>query len=201
MENLRKQLNQECDYQMKEETMDRFLELMTEVELDDSQVLIPYGKFDRNIYIVKSGLIRVAYFDGLNEKTYGFGAPGSMLISYHCYYRRQPSFLQFEACGKSVIMKIPKASFDEFIEQSGDFAKWMLKLYTATEFQNELKLSVLNGTAKERFESLAKNRPEIIENVQQKIIASYIGITPSYLCRLTKQYRNNLGKGTENQEK
>jgi hypothetical protein len=52
----------------------------------------------------------------------------------------------------------------------------------------EKKRTVLNGYARERFESLMKNRPEIIEKVQAKIIASYIGITPQYLSTLKRQY-------------
>jgi ribosomal protein L10 len=42
--------------------------------------------------------------------------------------------------------------------------------------------------AKERFLSLIENRPEIMANVPLKVIASYLGVTPTYLSRLRKEY-------------
>ena len=49
-----------------------------------------------------------------------------------------------------------------------------------------MKNSVINGDAKERFLSLVKNRPEIMEKVPLKFVASYLGITQSSLSRLKK---------------
>jgi hypothetical protein len=48
-------------------------------------------------------------------------------------------------------------------------------------------MAVLNGTATERFEALLKNRPEILKNVSSKVIASYIGVTPTSLSRLKRE--------------
>ncbi len=48
------------------------------------------------------------------------------------------------------------------------------------------------GDAKERFLSLVQNRPEIMENVPMKYIASYIGVTPQYLCKMKRQFRQTL---------
>jgi CRP-like cAMP-binding protein len=189
METLKKQLNDECSYRMKDETMERFLGLMTErQELKGGETLIPYGKFDDNVYVLKSGIVRFVYFDGAKETTFGFSSPGTVMISYYPFYRREPSFFQLEACCESVVMKIPKAKFTKLIEESNDFAQWVLWLWAAQSCLNEKKLAVVNGDAKERFESLVKNRPEIIEKVPKKIIASYIGITPEYLSRLKKRF-------------
>jgi hypothetical protein len=59
----------------------------------------------------------------------------------------------------------------------------MEQLYT-----HEMKLSLINGEAKERFLALMRNRPEIMARVPLKIIASYLGITPQYLYQLRKTY-------------
>lgn len=55
----------------------------------------------------------------------------------------------------------------------------------------EKKDHVINGDAKERFLSLAQNRPEIMEQVPLGIVASYLGITQSYLSRLKKLVNNH----------
>lgn len=188
METLRKQLNQECSYRMKEETMDRFIDLMSEqVELKDSEPLISYGRFDDSVYVLKDGIMRTVYFDGLKETTYTFSLPGTVIISFYPFYMREPSFFQMEACCDSVVMKISRRKFVELIEQSSDFARWIAWLSMAQLWIYEKKLAVVNGDAKERFEALIKNRPEILEKVSAKIIASYIGISPEYLSRLKRQ--------------
>lgn len=186
MENLRKQLNEECSYKMAGETMDRFLDMMTEVELKQNQALVPYGKFDDNVYILKNGIIRFTYFDGMKEVTFGFSSPGTVIISYYPFYRREPSFFQIEACCDSTVMKVSKAKVVELMGQSNDFAQWMFWISTLQLWLNERKLAVLNGDATEKFESLLQDRPKILDAVSSKIIASYIGITPQYLSKLKR---------------
>lgn len=195
MTTLRQLLDAECSYRMKDETMDRFIELMTErIELKENEALIPYGKLDDNVYVIISGIVRYIYFDGSKEVTYGFSLPGTVIISYHPFYRREPSYFQMEACCESTVVKIPKRKFVELSEQSTDFAQWIMWLCIAQLWIYERKLSIVNGNAKERIESLVRNRPEIMEKVSAKIIASYIGISPEHLSRLKKQLFPRLKK-------
>lgn len=187
METFKKILNAECSYQMRDETMNSFLELMTEIEMKRGKAIIPYGEVDNNVYIIKQGIARNIYFDGFNERTFAFGMPGTPLISYYSFYHGEPSFSQWETCCDSVIMKISKAKFLGLANRSHDFAEWMMFMSIGQLFFFERKREVMNGTAKERFKALIENRPEIMENVSQKIIASYIGITQSYLSTLKKE--------------
>jgi CRP-like cAMP-binding protein len=192
MENLKKLLNIECSYRLKDETMESFMSLMTEFELERNKPLIPYGEIDNNIYIVKEGIIRLAYFDGFKEKTLAFGLSGTVLISYNAFCHSNPSFMKCETCCNSVIMKVPKAKFLELANKSHDFAQWMMHMSMEQLFNNEVRLEIVNGSAKERLESLMEGRPEIVENVYNKVLASYIGIAPEYLCRLKQQFKHKL---------
>ena len=42
-------------------------------------------------------------------------------------------------------------------------------------------------TAEERYNNLMKNRPELLQRISQKHIASYLGITPQSLSRIRKK--------------
>ena len=194
MDTLRKQLDAECGYRMKDETMDRLLGLMTEFELKRNKALIPYGECDNNIYVVREGIVRIAYFDGFKEKTFGFALPGTLMISYYAFCKNTPSFSKYEACCDSVIMKIPKAKFIELANQSHDFALWVMHMSLEQLLFHERKMEIINGDAKEQLEALIEHRPEIIENVSSKIIASYIGITQQYLRTLKQQFTDKLKK-------
>ncbi len=83
---------------------------------------------------------------------------------------------------------------ESYIEQSSDFARWIAWLSMAQLWIYEKKLAVVNGDAKERFEALLENRPDIIENVSSKSIASYIGVTPEYLSVLKRLFSDKLKK-------
>jgi CRP-like cAMP-binding protein len=187
METLKRLIALECDYRMQDETMDRFLSLMTEVQLKNNQPLVSYGTLDNNIYIIRDGIIRFAYFDGLKERTFAFASSGTLIIPYSPYLMHAPSDFQLESCGKSVVMKISKEKFDEMLFLSNDFARWLLRWHMEQLWFFERKLTVVTGTAKERFEAFIKNRPEILNVLSNQVIASYIGVTPEYLSVIKKE--------------
>ncbi len=189
MEELKQLLYDECMYKMPDEVLDRFLNVMSEVRLKDKEALIPYGKIDNSLYIQKSGIIRFCYFDGDVEKTYGFALPGTVMISYHSFHMHKPSFFQLESCGESVVCRVSKKDVDSLIDSSHEFAKWIISLSMGQLYFVETKISLINGRAKERFMSMIKNRPEIINRVPMKIIASYLGVAPEYLYRLKKDIK------------
>ena len=189
MENLKRLLDDECSYRLKEEIMDRFLSTMEEIKLQQGDILIANGSLDSNIYIVKEGIMAHTYLSGMKDSCWGFSLPGTMMYSLHPYYFNKPAFYQVVACCDSVVMKQSKEHFDKLIAESHDFARWVLSMAQCQLFFFEKKNSVISGNARERFISLAKNRPEIFQKVPMKIIASYLGITQQYLSNLKKEYK------------
>jgi CRP-like cAMP-binding protein len=176
---------------MKDETMDMFLGAMSEVRLKAFEPLIDYGALDGNVYILKSGIIRYAYWNGFKEMTHAFCMSGTMMISYYPYFMDEPSFFKYEACCDSVVMKITKTKFKELSQQSHDFAQWVMSMWAGQQWSYEKKLQLMNGTAKERFEAMIRDgedRPSIMEKVPKKYISAYIGITPQYLCQLRRMF-------------
>ena len=87
----------EAKQRLREEVFDELLAAGEEIVLSTYEPMIDAGEFNPNIYIVKYGLIRGTYLDKNMEKTAGFALPGSLLISFHCYYGGEPSFYRFEA--------------------------------------------------------------------------------------------------------
>lgn len=187
MENIKELLLKECDYPLPDKIMESFLEPKSEIFLKRNEILVMGGMINTNIYVVEEGILRYTYMDGTREVTFGFALPGTMLISMHSFYGHQPVFYQIEACCTSKVIKISKQHYDKLVVESHDFARWALKMAHGQLYFYERKNHVINGDAKERFLSLVHNRPEIIKNVSLGIIASYLGITQSYLSRLKKQ--------------
>ena len=192
MKTLRKHLHAECGYRMREETMDMFLDLMTEMELKRHEVLVDYGATDDNIYIVKTGIVREVHFSGMKEVTFSFALPGTLRISFFPFVKGGLAFSKYAACCETTVMKVTKADFTDLMKRSHDFSQWVAFVSLEQLWDYERKRAVINGDAKERFLALMENRPEIIKHVSSRIIASYLDITPEYLCRLKKQFSHKF---------
>ncbi len=171
---------------MSDELFDRFIGVMTEIHLKNREVLIPCGKRDTNLYVQRNGILRAWYFDGEAEKTYGFTNPGTVTLAYHSHFMNKPSAFQFESCGETDVLKMSKKDMNDLLDSSNEFTRWLLAIHEAQCYFNEFKHVAINGTAKERYLSLIEKRPEIMERVPLKTIASYLGVTPVHLSRLKK---------------
>ena len=127
-------------------------------------------------------------FDGERERTISFGLPGTIFSSRHSFYAGLPSYYRVEACCDSVVLKVLKADYVGLIERNPRFAIWALHYAWCEQFYNELRqATVHNGTAEERYRHMLRTRPELTEAVSQRVIASYLGVTPEYLCRLKRR--------------
>ncbi len=175
--------------EMSDELFEHFINATTEITLKNKEVLIRAGKLETNIYIQKSGIMRACYFDGDNDKTYGFSTPGTVVISYHSYFMRLPAVFQVESCGETVVLKISKTKLDELVRSSNEFAQWLIGIHAAQLFSNEFKTTNIIGDARERYILLVKNRPEIVACVSSRLIASYLGISTVHLSRLKKSLK------------
>ena len=189
MENLRQLLRQECDYVLSDSTLDEFLGAATLKRLHRSEILVEVGAVADSMYIVKEGILRLTDMNGNRERTFAFGLPGTVFVSKHSFVRQLPSYYQIEACCDSVVLCIPRRAYDSLIASNHDFTRWMLVMSQTELFYQEYKnSSVNNGSAAERFESLLRLRPEIPMNVSGRTVASYLGISPEYYCRLKKRF-------------
>lgn len=185
MDQLKELLKKECAYVPREETLDLFLAETVAMHLGAEEVIVPTGSTVRDLFIVKSGIMRSADMDGDKERTLGFGTAGSIFTSKHSFVKGLPSYYTFETCCPCEILLLPYDSYRRLLESCHDFAMWMLHYANEELFCNELRnAQVSNGTAKERYVALCKARPEILQNVKQRTIASYLRVSPEYLSRL-----------------
>jgi hypothetical protein len=53
--------------------------------------------------------------------------------------------------------------------------------------KTQREISLLKLNAEERYLQLLKEQPHLIQNIPQKYLASYIGITPQALSRIRKR--------------
>ncbi|HJA98187.1 MAG TPA: Crp/Fnr family transcriptional regulator [Candidatus Alistipes avicola] len=185
IKSIRELLREEGTLKPSDEIIDRFLSYTEEITLRPKERLIDHGSINTNIYCIKEGILRLFHIEESKEVTYGFATPGTIILSLHSYYRRQPAFIMAENCkAEAKVLRMPKAQFDRLVEESHEFSRWMFNIAMGQLYSCEHKLFLINGTAKDRYLAVVRNRPDIIEAVPSNVIASYLGVTPQYLCHL-----------------
>lgn len=150
------------------------------------ELLISTGEICPDLYIIKSGVVKGYLNVQSNEQIIYFGLSGTVVTSMHSFSRMQPSVINIEACSKVTVHRITYSSFQKLMDSSTEFCRWICGIFSRRCYFQELKSTIMSGDSKWRYEWIKKCRPELLNNVSQKSIASYLGITEVHLSRIRK---------------
>ncbi len=151
--------------------------------------VIAEGTTCSDIFIICSGITRFVDMNGDRERTFAFALSGTIFASKYSFVMDMPSYYRVEACCDTELLCIRKADFWEVMGEHHELALWMLHYaYGELFFQEHKNAMVHNGSASERYRRMLGDRTEIVEKVPQKIIASYLGVTPEYLSKLKREF-------------
>lgn len=188
----REALNGESIYPTSDRIKDYIIGKGEKVELRKNECLIEYQEINDNIYFLVEGIVRRSVINEKGiERTDGFGLCGTMIYSSQCYVLGKPSICRIAACCDTLLLKIPKAEINRHIDEDHEFCRWICGMFVLTVCYKEMRSDGFNGDAAFRYKWLKEDRPEILENVSDKIIASYLNITEVHLSRI----KNKLLKG------
>lgn len=191
---LKKLLALEAKQRLREEVFDTLLDGGEELHLSTYEPMIDAGEFNPHIFIVKEGLIRGTYLDKNMEKTVGFALPGTVIISFHCYYGGEPSYYRYEACCPTVVVRIPRQHFDTLLQRSHEFALWVTSAHQNQLYYNEFQKHILSGDAKSRLIQLTCRLSGIITDNQADNIGNSADSAENHDCNVRKEMHQRWGK-------
>lgn len=182
-------LERELGYLPKGSGMDELLDRGESLRFSRGDTVIYAGMRNPDVYIVVSGIVRFIDMNCDHERTFAFALSGTIFTSKHSFVMNRPSHYHVKACCDTELLRISREDFWDVVNTNLELALWMLNYAYAEFFFQEHKNAVLHtGSASDRYRSMLTDRPEIIEKVPQKIIASYLGVTPEYLSKLKRQF-------------
>lgn len=99
----------------------------------------------------------------------------------------EPSPIATIALEKSTVFRISKSNIEQL--KLTPMGNMLFMISSEKDFNEKQKqhLDFLTKTAEERYFDLLKNRPELLQRIHQKHIASYLGITTQSLSRIRKK--------------
>ena len=161
-------------------------------ELNKYEVLTNIGEIENRLCFIMSGFTRIYCMNGHKEYTLRFNFPGSFFCSYASFIDRIPSALAIEALTPGSMFFFSYESMEELYRKAPGaerIGKSMIeRLYIMRE---EKEISFATQSAEQNYLDLLKSQPELIMQIPQKYIASYLGITPESLSRIRSRLWKN----------
>ena len=158
-------------------------------QVSAKKTLLSAGEIASKIFVVKSGCVRSWFNADGKDITLQFFMPGQPVASFESLVNMSPSEYSIETILPSEIVVINGLDFKNWIESHPEhhwegihFAMDRLASY------QKLFLSRIKDIPQERYETLLQDHPEILEQIPQHYIASYLGITPVSLSRIRSRY-------------
>lgn len=128
------------------------------------------------VYQVESGLLRSYTIDEKGKDHIFMFAPENWIMADNVS-PDQPCDLFIDALEDSIIIQKTKA-IDSDLEHD------IQKLIKRIEVLQKRVIMLMSAPAIERYEHFNQTYPDIVQRVPQKMIASYLGITPQALSTL-----------------
>lgn len=150
------------------------------------QILLRKGELNVKGYFVKSGCLRCYSIDEKGkEHIFMFAPEGWLASDIAAQLRNAPSDLFIDALEDSEVEVLDtwQAAAEGFdVHQL--FGTGVEKLINRIAVLQKRIIMLMSASAWERYEHFLETYPNIVQRVPQRMIASYLGITPEALSKL-----------------
>lgn len=161
--------------------MDRF----TEVHHPRGEVLLRAYRMENRVFLIKQGLVRAYVDDPDREVTFWFGREGSVILSMRSYVREERSYETIETLEPCVLYEVPTDVLHGLYATDVHLANWGRKLAEDELMRTEERMIARQfRSASERYAELMRTDPGLLQRVQLRHIASFLGITQVSLSRI-----------------
>lgn len=148
-------------------------------------LILKHGDICKDIYYVNSGFIRIFYYKNGKEITEWFSNEKNFFFSIASYFNEEPSKLVIEAVEDCEIIYLSKKGLEKLRKTNLEIANLLIVFFSGSLLFSQIRMeSIQFETASQRYESLLRNQPEILNKVSLQHIASYLGITQETLSRI-----------------
>ncbi|MFD1552879.1 hypothetical protein DNU06_08055 [Putridiphycobacter roseus] len=160
--------------------------LLQQKVLEKEEFLLQENQVCKFIAFIKKGSFRSFHYNANGTSTNLMLDSSQTLISnYESYISQQPSNVSIQATIKSEVIYISKNDLDHLLENSFYWNK-LGRILTENIFilSKQRLESIIYKTPEERYQTLIKYTPDLLEQFSLTDIASFIGVTPQSLSRI-----------------
>ncbi len=174
---------------LSEEQLTEALSNFKPVVVKKKEILLEQGMVSEKLFFIVKGCLRLYYSNDDHDISTRFMAfENTFLTSIVSFISQKPSTEYIQAVETSELMVI---TYNDFFQLRRNIKEWdkiyiYILEYGLTVINTKLN-SLLTQNATERYRSLLKNNPELIQRLSNANLASYLNISPETLSRLKSQ--------------
>ena len=159
----------------------------TEVKIYKSKtILLNSGEICQNSYFVNSGLLRsFTVNDALVTHVLSFACAGWWISDLYSLLSQKPGNLCIEVVEDAEVVVLSKKNQEELyfeIPKTERFFRILIE--NSLIASQERVLDNLSLSAEARYEKFNKKYPTLMQKIPQKLVASYIGVTPEFFSKM-----------------
>ncbi|MCU0416219.1 MAG: Crp/Fnr family transcriptional regulator [Cytophagaceae bacterium] len=161
------------------------------ISFSKNDYLIEEGKTANYYYFLETGFVRsyVIDLEG-NDITTKFFSATDIIIDWHSYFLKSKSRENFQAITAITAWKITFENFMKLFSIEAFREVGRTRLVNHYFDLKQHSISIIADPAKDRYLRLLEAKPDIIQTVPLKQIATYLGITDTSLSRIRKELIN-----------
>lgn len=152
-------------------------------------LLLVAGEVCKDLIFVQSGCLRLYYLQEDVEVSVWFALRHSSAIEIYSFISETPTNNYLQAIEESEILYLPKSALNKLYETHPKMQEMMRKFWEDVILHLLERFTALQrDSAEQRYLDLL-NKPELLQTIPQKYLASFIGVTPTSLSRIKKNIR------------
>ena len=165
-----------------------FLQILEVRKFNKKEFLLQEGKVCNKVSFINNGCMRLFYNVEGVENTVQFFFGDSWYTDYASFLTGQPTFENMQALETCEVVQFIKQDLYKLFDQFPIFDR-VGRVFAENAFMSISQLNQMktNEEPEVRYINLLKRRPELIQQVPQHYIASYLGIKPETLSRIRKR--------------
>jgi CRP-like cAMP-binding protein len=178
-------------YPLSPPELEQLAAIWVPVEAKRKTILTRAGETEKHLYFVLDGIQRVYYYDEQDrEATIVFTYPPSFGGVADSFLTQTPSLFFAETLTPSSFLRTSFRELDELMQESHAIER-LIRIGTNAAFHGVLErmIEIQCFTAEEKFTSLLKRSPHILNLIPHKYIANYLGMDATNFSKLLARVR------------
>lgn len=154
-------------------------------KLKKNEIITEFGQVESKAYLLIDGIIESSIEKDGDIRIIDFVFPNNFICSYTSFLTQIPSEIQTKAITDCEIEYFFKEDLENAYQKSivaNQFGRFVTEKFFISKLKRENDF--LTKTAKEIYQNLLQERPEIVKEIPINKIAKYLGIHPESLSRI-----------------
>jgi len=187
--NIRKNIEAKINQRLTAAEFEKLSGWFVPVQLENKVQFVNENQISRNLYFVDSGATHTFIIDKKGElHTVQFGFEGYWIGDMYSFFSGKPAIFNVETLEPTTLFAMNYVDFEKACKQITKF-EMFFRILVQNGYLNSLQriASTFSEDAEQRYLSLIKKQPDLLQRVPQYLVASYLGIKPQSLSRIRQK--------------